>query len=77
MGDVESGVLETLKREGIKTPTTALEMLAIKLARRLDHLADERNLAPLSHQLRLTLENIHYQPKPADDAVDTLAASYS
>lgn len=74
MGNIESGVRETLKREGIEIPTTALEMLAIELGNTLDHLLDEKNKAGLSRELRLTLEGIHYQPKPADDAVDRLAA---
>lgn len=73
---VEDGVRETLKREGVKTPSTALEILAIEQARKIDNLADEKNLAPLSRELRLTLESIHYQAKPSDDAVAKLASTY-
>jgi hypothetical protein len=76
MGDNERALYETFKREGIEKPSTSLEMLAVTLAKRLDNVVDERNLPPLSRELRLTLEQIHYQPQPKEDFVDALSKGY-
>ena len=71
-GTVEAGVRKSLRTLGIRTPRTALEMLAITLARALDNEPAENNIAALSRELRLTLEQVADQPTPSDDAVDRL-----
>jgi hypothetical protein len=71
-GTVEAGVRKSLRTLGIKTPGTALELLAITLARALDSEPAENNIAALSRELRLTLEQCAEQPSPSDDAVERL-----
>lgn len=74
---IESGVRKTLSQQGIKEPSTALEMLAIQLAKALDERPDEKTLAAISRELRLTLDAVRNQPKPAEgDPVAALAAKY-
>ena len=72
MGEIEAGVRESLSREGIKNPSTAPELLAIELAKRLDNGVDDRSLAGISRELRLTLEEVRVQPRPATDEVSEL-----
>jgi len=69
---VEAGVRKSLRTLGIKTPSTALELLAVTLARALDSEPAENNIAALSRELRLTLTQVAEQPSPSNDAVGTI-----
>ena len=74
---IESGVRKTLRQQQIEAPSTALEMLAIQLAQALDGKPDERTIAAISRELRLTLDAIRAQPGPVEgDPVAALAAKY-
>lgn len=73
MADIESGVRRSLRSLGIIEPSTALELLAIKLAQALDSNPAETSMAALSRELRLTLDQVASQPSPVDDPVDELA----
>jgi hypothetical protein len=57
---------------GITEPHTALEMLAILIASVLDNDPDEKTVAPLSRELRLTLEKCNDQPTPTSDPVEAI-----
>jgi hypothetical protein len=74
MGAVEDGVRETLRQEGIKEPSTALELLAIQIAKTLDSSPEDKVIAGLSRELRLTLEAVHYQPRNTKSFLDDLQA---
>jgi hypothetical protein len=76
LGTIEAGVRETLRREGIENPSTAYELLAIFHAKRLDNIADEKNQAGISREMRLCLEEIRHQPKQTNDPVGALASRY-
>jgi hypothetical protein len=72
MGDIETGVRQTLEALGITEPKTGLEMLAIQLARTLDSEPEKNTIAALSRELRLTLEQCARQPAPQGDRLDAL-----
>ena len=75
MGNIESGVRLSLRNMNIGKPATALEMLAIELAKRLDKGVNDQSLAAVSQQLRLTLEQCATQPRPASSDIDSLIES--
>jgi hypothetical protein len=66
MGTIEAGVRKTLKQLGVSEPVTALECLAIELASTLDNGVDEKTMAALSRELRLTIEQVGQQSGNAD-----------
>jgi hypothetical protein len=71
---VVDGVTASFKEMGIDTPTTASEMMAMNLAEQLDNGVDEKNLAGINRELRLTMDEIKANhPGNYDDAVDRLA----
>jgi len=76
MGAVESGVRTTLTELGILEPTTALECLAVHLANTLDNAEDEKNVAAVSRELRLTLEKIESRAGTNKDELDDIASKY-
>ena len=77
MGPVESGVRTTLTELGILEPTTALECLAIHLAHTLDTSVEEKNVASVSRELRLTLEKIESRADGTNkDELDEIADKY-
>lgn len=58
MNAIEKGVRQDIERLKIQEPYPALVNLAIEIARTLDDGVEEKNLASLSRELRLTLEQI-------------------
>jgi hypothetical protein len=76
LGNIEQGVYEVFKREGIDKPRTALEWQALDIARRLDKGIDDRYLASVHRELRLVLEALPLQPHPkAESGIDKLIDS--
>jgi len=73
---VEAGVYVTFATLGILEPTTALECLAVRLARAIDAAKYAKDLPPLSMQLRQTMMEVAQQPAPTTDAVETMAERY-
>jgi hypothetical protein len=72
MGEVEAGVVETLRQLGIENPVTAPEKLAIYLARALDSAEKDEVKASLSRELRLSLEDVKNQPESSGDFLSGL-----
>ena len=76
MGEVEQGVYTTLKALGIDAPTTALETLAVTLARSIDTVRYAKDLAPLVARLTDVLDRVANQPSPVHDAVKDMEERY-
>ena len=74
MGPVETGVRASLRAYGVEKPRTALDVLAVTLARVLDGSPAEVTVAALSRELRLILAQVADQPPAEDDPVASLAA---
>jgi len=72
---VESGVLVVFRQHGITDPETAYELLALELARRIDRGIDDRSLAAVTAQLRLTIQDVLTQPSPKASGIDKLIDS--
>ena len=75
-GSVEAGVYVSFAALGILEPTTALECLAVRLAKAIDSAKYAKDLPPLSMQLRQTLIEVAEQPAPTTDAVEEMADRY-
>jgi hypothetical protein len=71
-GNVESGVRADLAKLDIAEPRSALDFLAIALAASIDRGDDERSVASLARELRLTLAAIHADGTPAADRLDAM-----
>jgi hypothetical protein len=70
MGPIEQGVMASLLACGVKEPHSALEHLAIELARTLDKGVEDKTFASLSRELRLTLKEVEQQSGgPGEDKV--------
>lgn len=72
MGQIQQGVRESLRDLGITEPRTAIERLAILIAEVLDSDPDDKTVAALSRELRLTLEKCADQPAPESDPVEEI-----
>ena len=72
MGDIQQGVRESLRDLGITEPRTAVEKLAILIAEVLDNEPDEKTVAALSRELRLTLDKCADQPARTDSPVEEI-----
>lgn len=72
MGEVESGVVETLAQLGIKEPRTASEKMVLYLATVIDGCKEPEKLSGLSRELRSWLEVVRNQPQPVKDAIGAL-----
>lgn len=76
MGEVEQGVYTTLKALGISEPTTAVEALAVTLARAIDSAQYAKDVAPLAARLTDVLDRVANQPAPTHDAVQDMEERY-
>lgn len=76
MGEVEEGVYTTLKSLGIDKPTTAVERLAVCLARSIDNVKYAKDLPPLVARLTDVLDRVAAQPTPEKDDVAEMADRY-
>jgi hypothetical protein len=72
MGQIQQGVRKSLRDLGIIEPQTAIEMLAILIAEVLDDNPDDKTVAALSRELRLTLEKCADQPAPENNPVEEI-----
>lgn len=73
---VEEGVYTTFGELKIKEPTTAVEMLAIRLAQAIDAARYAKDLPPLAAQLRQTLEDVANQTKPEKSGIEQMTEKY-
>lgn len=67
MGHVTTGVRRDLRLTGNAEPRTALESVALALATQIDDRPDDKTLAALSRELRLTLAQIASDAPPGED----------
>jgi hypothetical protein len=72
MGPIGQGVRESLRDLGIAEPRTAIERLAILIAEVLDTKPDDKTVAALSRELRLTLDKCADQPVSENDPVEEI-----
>jgi hypothetical protein len=72
MGQIEQGVRKSLRDLGITEPQTAIEMLAILIGKVLDDSPDDKTVAALSRELRLTLDKCADQPASESNPVEEI-----
>jgi hypothetical protein len=72
----EDSLRLTFTKLGILEPVEALEVHALELARTLDAGVDDKALASVSREYRLTLEKIESQPRETPSDADRIEDKY-
>lgn len=75
MGEITNALLSDLRKQGVASPGTTLELLAVRLASLLDSAeVDEKHAAGIARELRLTIAAVFASSAPAKDVIDAIQA---